>query len=39
MFIVLKEGRSEIRHYDFETSREKYMAHYYFRAEISKEKY
>jgi hypothetical protein len=39
MFIVLKEGRNEIFHNDFEMFRKKYIAHYYFRAEISKEKY
>jgi len=29
MFIVLKEGRSKILRNDFETSKQKYIAHYY----------
>jgi len=39
MFIVLKQERNSILRKDIETSRGKFIAHHYLRAEISKEIY
>jgi len=36
MFIVLRQERNEILCNDIQSSREKYIAQYYFKAKISK---